>query len=558
MSEFFLLDSRVTFSESDDRFRIIQYRLWKSMEAAGSALDQWYRQKGSAETALQGCLRTGEQLMNQHWVAPFLSLLSGFHLGEIDSAQLRRQCVDLTALRETAQAALEILDKADVEYNEGRTVELLRKKSGTLPPGDGTAGVSSDPAAVLTGLDAPDCVVAAEGRELDAETSAKPLVTGYSRRKNLYSHAGGFLRLALENDMRESTNRLIRTVNKQIPGYITCPFSYEKSQTELSGAGAGGDADRAAAVEAFRACPWNRAFYDYAFARFSTQRGKLCELAAAFHIDLGPKVENILAAMFAERPNDAIQTLVSLRKELLQTMQLYSVAESPTLDELECRILDHYTRGLEDADRKTCKSLLRAVKAPEVQEKNRAVYIKRIQDRMHHLVSTNSGETMDEYLLRCNILDPAAVERGIQYVEKHCPAETREQYLLAFRSFNPENILKGRKYFPMSGGGATNAVTRCIGFILMLAGLIFLAAPRWFKLITLLPFAAGLVLQLRIFNWRSVWNAMTLDGEVIHSAFKVDRETFRRMRALAATAKHQKPSAQQGSGSNHVDKGLYD
>ena len=537
MSEYTLLDTKIGFPASDDRFWEIQYKLWSRLRAASNAFEQWYHHKGDAEEALKTCLRMSTQLMEQYWVTPFKALVSAYQLGDIDPVELHKLCVDLSAMQKTINAALSVMDKIDKEYNEKKVVELLETCCNTPAPPNPVVGILIDPAAKMTGLDAPDCVVDWEGRKLNREISADPLLTGYARKKNLYRHMGGFLRVALENGMQESTNRLIQIVNRRLPGYITNSFSYDRCRQELMRAGVGEETDRGAVVAAFRACPWSKELYEFIFDHFATYRAKLFDIADVFHVDLGPRVEEILASMFEERSGDSPQVLVPLRKEILKTMDSYGVTSSQTLDELEFHLLEYVIADLEEADRKRCQEMLREIKKLDVQEKNKTVYNKKVRDRLQHMVETKTGETMDEYLLRCNILDPGAVSAGIDYVKEACPAATRNQYLAAFRSFNLENIIKARKYQPMSGRDFVSAIARYVGFLIMAAGFAFLAVSGWLKLLIVIPLALGLYLQIQIFNWRGIWNTMTLDGQVVHGTLRVDSATFKQMLSIAGTMK---------------------
>ena len=526
MSEYEILGEMVTFSDAADRYWKVQYELWSRFDALGRTFDQWYSSRSVLRNPLDevliGCERKVEQMMEQYFVTPFFFLLSEFDINYFSTGEFRKQTLRLDYVRETLRVMADYIRNLPLGYDPKETEDALRTAA-TVRPRDGEA----EPPVTF---ERPEGL----GAYFPDSAAAPPVhtapVSEYTRQKHLFELGGVYLHLALKNSFMDSVYSFVRLVNGEFPDCFSNDYDYSRSASLLAAAERHGQPDKKTLVKAFAACPWNLKIYDLAFAGFPEEQQHLYRLASNFHIDLTEEVLNSLEDMYEYRESDDEAELRKLRGQIQERMRRFNIKDTTVVDKLEMNLLGQICSGYESADRITCCQMELIVHKQDLAEKNKNIWMKRLQALLEVLSSSDQGVNFEDYLLKCQVLDPVAVADSLRYVEEECPEESKELFLQAFRTFSKDNIRSARVYYPISGDDFTSRFVRSWGYILAVIGLLLLTALEgWWMFLGGAVIAAGLLLEVYLAMARSLWNKMTLQGTVVHKVFTVDGERFRKM-----------------------------
>ena len=522
MSEYMLFGETVQFSEAADRYWQLQYELWLRCDVLGRAFDKWYGNRDKLEDILSGCEHKVEQLMEQNFVTPFFLILSQYQLTEYSTGEFRSHCADTSAFSAMVRVMEGLYQELD-HYDPGEAESRLREAAVRRRPEPKSKKKNEPETRVeLLGPDAPGNPFAEPAY---AEAPLPAADSDYGKKKHLSQLGGRYLRKALENSFMDSMDHFVELINREFPDSFAADFDYPRSEALLAG-----EPGRDELLEAFRACPWNPTFYTLSFAEYAQERPSLFRIAKTYHLDLTQDVEDAMAAFYASRPNDSESTLRRYRGRIQEQLKIFGLKTCPALDEVESDILGQICAGYEEAGRLECCQMELMVHKQELAEKNKLVWMKKLQERLDELASGEDGVNFDEYLLKCDVLDVQEVARGLKYVEADCPPESRDLYLDAFRTFTRSNIRSARQYEPMSGKDFSSRFLRSWGVILMAVGaVLMLTLSGLWLLLGGAVALAGLILQIHFIHIHSLWNRMTLRGTIVHKVFKVDGERFKKL-----------------------------
>ena len=216
-------------------------------------------------------------------------------------------------------------------------------------------------------------------------------------------------------------------------------------------------------------------------------------------------------------PYKNIKAFKGCREKL---MQILDASESATLDKLECDCLERICYNHQNADENTCNEMINNINCFEALEKNKEIFIGKINARITQIWSKEDDEVFDNLYLNTNIRDPEAVKKSIDFIKQKGRTSSSKKYISALTACTTKNIKKAKKFQK-----STTKSLLYIGWGGFILAIILAIIGMGFA-----PILGGIsVIPLVYYSdLKKTWNTLTLDGAIVHKMFSLTGKEERR------------------------------
>lgn len=235
------------------------------------------------------------------------------------------------------------------------------------------------------------------------------------------------------------------------------------------------------------------------------------ELAKKYSVKFSQdELDEILDRYYTEEAKNSEEVALKVRVKMRSIMKTLGFSESATLDELENDCLKRVCGNLLEADEDTCNKLTEKVSKFEATEKNRKIYINKIQARKEAIWSKEDGEIFDNVFLGTDITNEDERKKSIDFIKQKGRTSSSGRYISALTGCTAENIKMARLFqksfikYMMYGGYALIG----LGILLLFLGNGLL--------ISVGVAAIGTSALIYYNKLKKIWNRLTLNGTMVH------------------------------------------
>ncbi len=527
MSKYVLFEKEIVFTEAEDRYCELQFSAWDAVQKAKKEFDEWYLQKQNIYNVLKGFADEATHLVEKYVVNPLYKTLSAdYEIYDLSQGEYSDRCLDLSSAEKTHNEAIEVYEGIEEKLAEEREYREFRKanRSGVIGGGFGIGGMIAGMAtagAINMATGAAHSIVNSignAGSEGDANTN----------KTKLYNACRLEMAESIEKSILSTAFSHIAIVNEYIPNHIALSFNSEKSEALLESAKNVEAKQIELLIEAIKNCPWNYDIYSFAFEKFPKERRSLIEMSRNFRVDLDNDIDELLHKEYTTEAKKSEKLALIAKAKILEIMSELGISENKIIDEIEKDCLERLCFGYKDFDEKMCEQLSQKVKDYDALDKNKELFLKKIQERIEEIWAKEDGEIFDNYLLRLNVLDSTKIEEGIKFVKAKGRTSNAKKYLDALESFKQiEIIKKARKYRYCAKDGISPKLIKWSGAILAIIGLtIYMLMDDFSLWLHGFPLLIGIAIQIYIHKLEKLWKKLTINNKVIHPILSMNKEAF--------------------------------
>ena len=128
-------------------------------------------------------------------------------------------------------------------------------------------------------------------------------------------------------------------------------------------------------------------------------------------------------------------------------MHEYGLEDSRALDQLETDCLNRLCPNIETADEETCDAYIAAIADYAAQETIKEQFIKRIEERVSAIWSTEDAAICRNIYMNTDLASPDAVIKSLLKIKEQARTAAHEPYSKALEACSEANIGAARKYY---------------------------------------------------------------------------------------------------------------
>lgn len=526
MSQYELLNRTISFDEAADRYLQLQFFSWTAASNARAEFENWYRQSGGIYNVLKGYWDAVKNVVTKHTINPLYDTLAvDYHIYNISKETYRKACLDLEEAVEVYDLAVDLYNDIEDQLEEEREYRQYRKASRAEVVGGGF-GLGG----ALKGMATAGAINMATGAAhsmANAIGNAGSASDAAEKKKGLYNDAYEPFGDAIERCVLATAFGHIGIVNENSALSIRSTFDSDQGTALFESALKIPEKREELLVETFKIYPWYYKLYPYIFKNYPQERRNLIAISKDFHVGLSDTIDEVLAVEYTSDARNSESLAMAARQRILEIMDNLGVGESKVLDELETDCLQRLCNGYLSADEAECNRLIDAVKNYSAFDRNKKVFLDKIQKRIETIWAAEDGEIFDNYLLQLNILNPSDVSAAINYVTEKGRTEDAKKYINALNAYNYKRIKRARLYRFCAKPGILSFVLKYIGIVVALYGVYQFANEwEWSFWSQIFPMVGGIAWEFCIFELKSEWELLTVNGKVMHPIFTIPNDTF--------------------------------
>lgn len=521
MAQYTLLGTEIEISEAAQRYYDLHTFLDHALEDGRKQYIGWYHCCSDIQAVLNTYTRFADRLVEDLVIQPLFKQLTSCGVYDVSENSYRKRCKDSSSYE---YARDDILDEyhsigrqesAEREYRAMRKASRGRWQGGGFGLGGALKGAATAGALNLaSGLGHSVAnAVGNAGSAASAAMSKSGLLSSAETINTLWD--------GIAESMVEAVKEHISLVNEHNKNYICSTFDPDRGKALYDNALKISNKREQLLAESIELYPWNADALKYAFTNYPTSRKSVWEIAGRFHVDLNVELNSVLMAEYTPGCQGSTEEAEPVMKKIRAIMDEYGVKESTALNTLERACLARICDGYQSADEETCKNLIEKVRMFHATEKNQEIYVKLLQSRIEELWAKEDGNIFDNLFLATNIRDKEAVLETIKYIKQKGRTSSSDKYLTALYACNSTNIGRARVY----KSGLLPGVMKGCGiacFVGAAGSLLFRISFLW----TVILIGMGIMLFLQSGTYKKAWDALTIDGELVHPALSINITTI--------------------------------
>lgn len=515
MSQYSLLGKKINFSLAEDNFYELQVLLWQSIKKSRKEYESWYKNQGGIVNIINNSEAFFYKTIENNLLTPLYSMLDKkFQIFGVSKNDCFSSCLDISTLESVINRAIavynDIQEQLEEELEEREFNEDLRK-SGQISFGIGDTLINAA-SNVAHG-------VAKSSGDASSQSRAS------EQKTKLFNDVFEPMWDELETSLTNTITNYQEFVNTKKADSIVSYFHRDKSDAYLENAKNNPNERDELLVEAFTYCPWNIDVHSYIFHNYPKERKNILEISKKYELDLTDDINSLLRAEYKGTAKSNEADAILAKNKIKSIMEEIGVTDSIVIDEIEFDCLSRLIQGLKNASEKQCNEMKTSIQNYDALERNKKQFFEKIQARIEEIWAKEDGDIFDNYLKQANILSSAEVKKGITFVKQKGRTSDAKKYQTAFEHCTKQNINKARIFQRIRV--LDIGFVKYIGWILIGIGVLLFIIQEGFSFWTqLLPIIIGGIYQYRISDLKSEWEAITVNGKVIHCALNLDKKEF--------------------------------
>ena len=157
------------------------------------------------------------------------------------------------------------------------------------------------------------------------------------------------------------------------------------------------------------------------------QRKNIAKAIADLHIwQLAPEYEVvftdydlsiILGKEYSHEARSNDKLAFEARERVLKIMNHLNITESKTLDDIEGDCLKRLVTGYDDSDEQTCNEFIEKIKSFNATEKNKELFINKINSRIEEIWSSEDNLVFDELIMNTDIHNQEPINKTLETIK---------------------------------------------------------------------------------------------------------------------------------------------
>lgn len=173
----------------------------------------------------------------------------------------------------------------------------------------------------------------------------------------------------------------------------------------------------------------------------------LWELSREYDVRFSPETaESIIAAEYPEEARSSEEAARRSKERIAKIMEILGVTDSPTLDRLETDCLGRLCGDIDSAGEEVCCRNLKEIGSYDALEKNKAPFIRHIQDRINYIWYAEDFTKFAQLYMNTPPWDLNIIRQNQAIVAETGRTADKQNFILAFAALNEENVLIAAKY----------------------------------------------------------------------------------------------------------------
>ena len=415
MLKYNLLGQAVTFEDSAERYFDLQFAAEQAGLAVSQRFNEWYKQCGNIQSALDGYLPFSESVVEELAFRPLFAQLAQCEIYDMSEEHYWKRCIGLgesdTALETVERQYNAILKQqnAEKEYRANRKAGRSRWSGG----GFGMSG-ALEGAGQAASLNA----VSGLGHSVfNAIGNVGSAISASMDKSALYKNPAtqDTLLNGIIADLFTAYSAHMDFLNERKKNYVQSVFDKDKSSALFENAKKLPEKENELLVQSFALCPWNNALVRYIFIHFPEERKTIYAAAQRFSIDLRDSVEDILAQEYDGPAQSSEANAQAARERILNHMREYGVSESATLNRLETDCLRRLCEGYQTADEAACEQLMEKVRRYQAQEKLKGPFF----EQLHKWIEDIWTSELEQICQGLDTADEASCNLRMEKIAQH-------------------------------------------------------------------------------------------------------------------------------------------
>lgn len=563
MSKYTLFGKTVSFSPAAERYFRIRTAAFVARDAVAERFQEWYAKKRDIKSVLDEYEEFSQKLIEETLGDYLFKELTSCEIYDISKTAFIASCTGTSGRAEALEIVEEsycsILSKQEGEeaYRRARKASRGRWQGG----GFGLSGA-------IKGAVQAGAMNAASGLGhslANAVGNTGSAISAMASKNELYHslHTKNLLISGIKHDLIIFSMNVAILIENENPTYICMDYDEKKAEALLENAKRFPDRRTELLLQAFEQDPTNKTLLSYLFTLFPAERKEVYRAAEHFLVDISAQVESLFEKEYSEEAKKSEKLTCEARERILAMMQEWGVKESRTLDRLETDCLNRLCSGFDAADESACKSLLAAVKAYAADEKNKAPFVAKLdqridkleiasleelckdyehadegtcnvlvetvnkaekkpenkkilmdklQARIEEIWSAEDGEIFDNLYLKTDITNAEVRSEAIQYIKEKGRTSSAEKYIKALEGCTDKNIELAQVYWEGKKSKIYNTIALS-GVLAWLINLLWIAAGAIPALIVI---GSAVYCLEKSCELRNAWMHLSLGGAIRH------------------------------------------
>lgn len=475
---------------------------------------KWYKEQSSIQNVLNHFHDFVNSVYAELLVETTFEKIQKYGIYDMTADMYGRRCVSFEGAQdafdeiEAQYDAITEKQHAEEQYRAARKASRGRWQGG----GFGLSGA-------LKGAATAGALNAVSGLGHDLANSAGNLSSALdasNAKSDLYNASATANRLltGLYEDIRTFFDNHIQLMSTSKPGFFKFCFDEERAKALLGNAKQLPDKRTELLSQAFTLCPWDEDLQRYIFQRYPADRKEIFRASTEWGLGIYDCVEEVLSAEYTEKAKQNEADAQQAKKRILDIMHEYGLEESRALDQLETDCLNRLCPNIETTDEETCDAYITAIADYDAQETIKEQFIKRIEERVSAIWSTEDAAICRNIYMNTDLTSPDAVKKSLQKIKEKARTAAHEPYSKALEACSEANIGAARKYYH----GVWPQVCGTLGWSGLAAFLLILFVWQLGAAWSILAAAVSIIFTVLYSSMKSAYNTLTLNGEVFHIA----------------------------------------
>lgn len=514
MKSYILFGQTVTFDDAAEHAYSLQVELTQVKADAEDRLRSWYMKQESIEKVIDGFNGFVNALYREQFVDRLYPRIQTCGIYDITTDMYQRRCLSKEgAKRALAEVraqydAIEEQKNAEEQYRADRKASRERWEGGGFGLGGALKGAATAGALnTVTGLGHDIVNTAGNLSSAAAASSAKSAL--YRDKATLST-----LKKGLDEDIQSFFNSHVQLIQEYHSDYFNFCFDAERGKALFDNAQQFPDKRIELLVQSFKACPWNEVLQRYIFRNYPDERREIFRASHDWWKGIDDCVDELLSVEYTEEAQRDESAAQQAKVRILAMMREYGMLNSNTLNRLETDCLNRLCPNIEQADEETCKSYRIAVEEYAAQQQIKDEFIKRIDERVNSIWSTEDTADCKKIYLAADLSSEASVKQATQKIKANARTSSHEPYIKALETCSAQNIHEARMYYC----GILPQVYSALGWVGMAVCIINLLIWQFGGALSVLALVAAIVFAILRVRTKNMYNTLTLDGTVLHRA----------------------------------------
>lgn len=513
MKSYTLFDQTITFDDGAEHAYSLQTELTQVRIEMEDKLRSWYMQQGSIEKVMDGFVGFINKLYHEQLVSKMYPKIQVCGIYDLTTDMYQRRCLSeegaQRSLRDVRAQYDAIIDQknAEEQYRADRKASRGRWQGGGFGLGGALKGAATAGALnTVSGLGHDIVNTAGNLSSAAAASSAKSA---------LYQDPATFSTLneGLYEDIQNFFDSHVRLIQEYHSDYFNFCFDAERSKALFDNAQQFPNKRIELLIQAFRTCPWNETLLRYIFRNYPDERREIFRASHDWWEGIDDCVDELLSAEYTEDAQHDEETAQQAKTRILMMMREYGMLNSNTLDRLETDCLNRLCPNIEQADEETCESYRTAVEGYAAQQPIKDAFIKKIDERVDTIWSTEDTAVCKKIYLAANLSSEGAVQQAIQKIKANARTSSHEPYIKALETCSAQSIREARMYYR----GILPQVYSALGWTGLAVCIINSLIWQFGGVLSVMALVAAVVFAILRVRTKNMYNTLTLDGTVLHS-----------------------------------------